>query len=483
MKFSLIFLHLLFTYLSIAQAPLTNDQIHEDLKIFKSILTNNHPHLYEYTPKKKWNHLFAHFQQQADSLHTSTDLFKYIVKMSDYAKDGHLNILHPPLDSVPAMFPLLLKIIDKEFYTDTEDFDIPIGSKIISINNKSSSKILNALLPYAPSDGFNQTRKYRKIEKEFGILFYYEFGAKNTYTVTYRTPDNKINTTSLVGQSIQNISARFIHRNSHFAAYHKNQDKAQHFRTYIHQQEPFVNYYPNHTAVLTVNSFGLAPQEFKSKLITIFKDLKKKKTSSLIIDLRQNAGGYRVNAIHLYSFLAHAPFKQRIAEHVITQQLIHPEYIKHTLSDYTLFLKNYFRSSTPKNDSLILTVDVAEKMMQPARNKFKGKVYVLTSGKTFSAGAAFALNAKNDSQIVLVGEETGGGYYLHTGQFPVVYELPHSKILIQMSLVGIQHFVNDTSIPHGSGISPDIKISLSPQDLRAGKDKQLDFILQTLIAP
>jgi C-terminal processing protease CtpA/Prc len=107
-------------------------------------------------------------------------------------------------------------------------------------------------------------------------------------------------------------------------------------------------------------------------------------------------------------------------------------------------------------------------------------VYVLIGGKTFSAGSAFALNAKNDPKITLVGEETGGGYYFHTGQFPLLYELPNSKIMFSLSLVKINHFVKDTSVQKGNGILPDIEINLTQKDLISGTDSQLDFVIKQI---
>ena len=40
---------------------------------------------------------------------------------------------------------------------------------------------------YTPTDGSNKTKKDRQIEMEFGILYFYEFGAKLSYKVEYRT--------------------------------------------------------------------------------------------------------------------------------------------------------------------------------------------------------------------------------------------------------------------------------------------------------
>jgi C-terminal processing protease CtpA/Prc len=274
---------------------------------------------------------------------------------------------------------------------------------------------------------------------------------------------------------------RNAHRNSYFAAYHNQTDKKEHFRQTINQKLPYVSFIDSiKTAILTVNSFGIDPKEFKSQLIDIFEEIDDEDTEHLIIDVRQNNGGYRANAIHLFSFIAKEEFKQRVSEHVVTSVLPESEYTQHTLSGYERFLKKYFPSSMEVNGHKTLTTDHAAPMMKPHDDVFEGNIYVITGGRTFSAGSAFALSAKNTDYITVVGEETGGGYYFHTGQFPVLYELPHSKIMLSISLVKINHYVEDTSVAKGRGVVPDVKVTLTPQHLMEGIDSALEYIVQDI---
>jgi len=481
MKFKLLILTIILPLVLSAQTELTEKQIQEDFTVFKNVLISSHPSLYEYTTESEWDSIFARFQKEIPQLKNSNDLFKSICTIADNVKDGHIRILHPETETVPPMFPLLLKIIDEKFYTDTEDFGIPIGSEIISVDGIKSEPLLNRLLKYVQSDGYIVTKKHRQIERDFSILHYYEFGVKNSYNVTYITPNNKTKTTEILNRSFQSIGMRFPNRNSYFSIYHNKIDKVEHLKNTLSQKLPYVFFIDSiNTAVLTVNSFGVNPQEFKSKLIDIFKEIKKKKAESLIIDIRQNNGGYRVNAIHLFSFITDQPFEQRISESVITSTLVEQKYIKNTMSDFNEFFKTYFEKSVKKEDRWILTTDKIKELMIPNKKAFKGKVYVLIGGKTFSAGTAFAINTKNCSEMTLIGEEAGGGYYFHTGQFPVLYELPNSKIMFNVSLVKINHFVKDKSIPKGSGVLPDVEINLTQQDLINGTDSQLDYIIKRI---
>lgn len=481
-KLKISLLTIIFPFALIAQIPLSQEQIWEDFTIFKNVLTKSHPSLYEYTTKKQWDSIFKNFEKERKQLKSSNDLFKSISAIGANVKDGHLRVLHPKMETVPPMFPLLLKIIGNRFYTDTDDFDIPVGSEVISINGIESKELIRRFLKYAPSDGNNSTKKYRQIESEFGILHYYEFGEMSSYTISYLTPDNKAETINIQSQPFQSIGARFPNRNSYFSKYHKHKDRFEHFKNTISQKWPVVHFVDSlNTAILTVNSFGLDPKEFKSKLIEIFGEIKREKTESLIIDIRHNNGGYRANAIILFSFITDQPFKQRVSESTVTSRLIEQNYVKHTPSDYPEFFKNYFANSDKKNDHWVLTIDRAQEAMEPYKKQFKGKTYVLIGGNTFSAGNAFVLNAKNSLDITVIGEETGGGYYFHTGQFSVLYELPNSKIMFNISLVKINHFVIDNRVEKGSGILPDVEINLTQDDLINGVDTQLDYILKRIV--
>ena len=482
MKCSLVLLlSVIFPFALFGQTELTQEQIREDYTILKEILEKGHPALYEYTTQSQWDSIFASFEQEIDQMENADDMFRSVSALADQAKDGHLNIHHPKMETIPPMFPLLLKIIDQKFYADTDDFGIPVGSEIISVNGTRSDELLQRMLKYAPSDGYNLTKKYRHVESQFGILHYYEFGALDDYNVRYRSPDHQTKTVTIASRPFESIGKRSAGRNSFFAAYHKQKNRIAYAKNTIAQKWPVVHFIDSvQTALLRVNSFAHDPVEFKSKLIAIFNDIEKKKADYLVIDVRQNNGGYRANAINLFSFITEKPFRQRTSESVIATTLPEKKHIMHTMSDYDQFLQNYFVGPERRNGRLILHIDRAEEMMKPYKRTFKGKVYILTGGNTFSAASAFALNAKNDPQITLVGEETGGGYYFHTGQFPALYELPNSKIIVNLSLVKIDHYVEDKSVPEGSGVFPDVEVNLTVQDLIAGMDSQLDYVIKEI---
>lgn len=462
------------------QVSLTKEQVTEDYTILKNVLTQGHPSLYEYTSQSEWNQLFKKFEsEELKIIKSDNDLYKSVAKLTNYAKDGHLIIMRPQLKSIPKLFPLLLKIIDDKFYTDTDDFGIPIGSEIISINDISFTDLRSRFLKYVPSDGYNTNKKDRQIEREFSILHFYEFGTKDSYKVTFKTFANEIFIRDIKSQDFKSIGSRFVNRNSYFSKYHNASSNIDFVKNTLSKKEPFTYFIDSlNTAVLTMNSFQLNVDKFQSELKTIFKNIKRKKVKNLVIDIRQNKGGYPVNAISSFSYIAKKPFKQRKSSQVITSTLPEKQHSQNLVNGYTYesFFKKYYQNKEKQHKKWISNTDENESLMIPNKKRFKGKTYVLIGGKTFSAGSSFALFCKNQG-ITLIGEETGGNYYTQTGGYPIIYTLPNSRIKLLISFVQIHRYVKDKTIKKGSGILPDIQVLLTKKDLIKGKDTQLDYAL------
>ena len=478
------FLYLAFfiqaSIISFGQKNLSPNEAQKDFTIFKNVLQQGHPSLHEYVSDTVLDSLISSNQESLTTSISDIALFKKMQQITDQVRDGHLLLFAPnTLNTTQYYFPLILKILQKEFYTDTDDFGIPLGSKILSINTKNTTQILEALKKYTPTDGYNLTKKYRDIELKFGLFYIYEYGIHKEYTISYTEPEGTEKTITLPAESFVTVKHRNVHRNSYFAKYHQEKDKVAFFSKYINTKEPFVYYKKEHqTAVLVVNSFEIDITVFKSRLIQLFKQIDKKKVKHLVIDIRNNNGGYRPNSIHLFSFITDQLFKQRTKTFVSSIDIPEKQYSTRTYNEKEFLRDKYYNH--PEYDGWKLNFDDLEMMMVPDRDRFKGKVYILAGGSTISAGSALALLAKNDPNILLVGEETGGGYYSHVGQFPVYYELPNSKIIMAISMEKINHYVKDTSLPKGFGVIPDRAITLSVEDLIEGKDSQLDYILKLI---
>ena len=70
--------------IALGQKRLTNEQVLEDYKILKNVLTKGHPTLYEYTSKSKWDSLFTDFEKnKITTIDNNNDLYKSITELTD----------------------------------------------------------------------------------------------------------------------------------------------------------------------------------------------------------------------------------------------------------------------------------------------------------------------------------------------------------------------------------------------------------------
>lgn len=157
-----------------------------------------------------------------------------------------------------------------------------------------------------------------------------------------------------------------------------------------------------------------------------FKNCKK-----LIIDLRENSGGIISLGVNCASFLA--PKRVHFGEMVISEQKI-------------------VNRSYPQED------------------RFKGKVYILTGKNSYSTAEIFALAMQEAGCAVLLGEKTGGLC------LPSLFiELPH-KFRFQ-TVVGNYHSSKGVRI-EGKGVSPDVEIKITSEQLRKGYDPFIQYVIK-----
>lgn len=466
-----------------AQKKITPEKAITDLTIFENILRQGHPGLYDYISEIEIAALFSETKRTIQDTITDLELYKKMLSITDKVNDGHL-LLFPPkhFSNHQLHFPLLIKIIDKQLYTDTGEFDIPVGSRIHRIHDNSDIEIITRLKKYIPNDGINTTKIMKGIEQNFGQLLSYEFGFKKEFVIEYSPPSEKEKKTAIISaDKLATIKHRAFKRNSNFAAFHQ-EEKAAYSLKYIQNKLPVIRYKKEyHAAILTINSFQIDPNKFELDISNIFKEIKKNKVQHLIIDIRRNDGGMRKNAITLYSYLTQTYFKQRINDYITSLSIPEKKYVQKVFLPEKEFLTDKFINH-PVYSGWKLNFDNMETMMVPQQHPFSGKVYVLTSGNTFATAASFALLAKNDKKIITIGEETGGAYYHHNGEYPVSYQFPNSSIRMVLYMIKTNHYVRDTTIPKGSGIPPDRYIKTTLRHILDETDPELDYIYR-LISP
>jgi C-terminal processing protease CtpA/Prc len=204
-------------------------------------------------------------------------------------------------------------------------------------------------------------------------------------------------------------------------------------------------------AVLTIKTFdpdelqSLYRQDYKQVFDSVFTQIGRHQIRNLILDLRDNQGGDFPPGRALLSYL-----------------VLHP--------------------------SRFLLGGKEARIIQPGAKHFKGRVFVLINGGSFSSTAIVCACLKRDRRAVgdrkavrdrralFIGEETAGNPYIISGD-PVELVLPRTKIKADISTVTyrITAGFND-----GHGIVPDYPVRPTISEILAGRDEAKTLALKVV---
>jgi hypothetical protein len=165
-----------------------------------------------------------------------------------------------------------------------------------------------------------------------------------------------------------------------------------------------------------------------------------KDTKALILDIRHNNGGA-------------TQYVETIASRFITSSLEKP--------------KSY------------LLGELIPSMPIPPQGPFQyvNPVVVLINGVCVSAGDYFPEVMKQISTVTVVGDTTAGASAGATLQVPAQYELPSGKKIF----VGTTDLRRYDGLPwEWIGVAPDILVEQTREDIKNGKDKQLEYAIRLL---
>jgi C-terminal processing protease CtpA/Prc len=109
-------------------------------------------------------------------------------------------------------------------------------------------------------------------------------------------------------------------------------------------------------------------------------------------------------------------------------------------------------------------------------DRFKGKIFLLTSYPTFSAGAVFAAAFKNKNMGVVVGRETGGRLDFLSDARTV--EFPNSRLRIMMPVAKL---ILEGDHPN-RGVLPDVPVEFTPDDYINQRDRDIERVKELIRA-
>ena len=115
-----------------------------------------------------------------------------------------------------------------------------------------------------------------------------------------------------------------------------------------------------------------------------------------------------------------------------------------------------------------------------ANNNYTGNLYILINGNTFSAAALFSNALKGQPGVVLLGEETGGGWHGNNGILIPDIILPNTHIKVRLPLFRLVQY--NHAPKDGRGIPPDIYLGTNYDALLKGIDYKMKFVMDMIKA-
>lgn len=413
--------------------------LRQDFLLFRDTLQKIHPGLYVYKNKATIDKMFdSCFAAIQDSM-TTTDFYGLISFAIASIGDGHTNCrlsnqFMNSYYSTVKVFPVMVMFINNRAFVfcckqNTELME----AELLSINNHPLKEIIQKMFTYIQSDGFIQSHKNWELPENFQLLFNILFGEKNSYTVTYKTKSQELKRATLQADLLKNIFCT-----NPFPRPGK----------YLQ-----LSYEPGNIAVLTIKSFYddlllQNDEHFSEFLDSAFTDIKNRKAQRLLIDIRSNQGGNDENGELLYSYLTSKPFT-----YYAHQATVDGEYTAENHSELSL--------------------------QQPKENNFKGKLYILVNGRSFSASAEFSSIVKTNNRGRFIGEECGGGYYGNTSGAETYVTLPNTQIIVRIPMVKYSMAVKEIGYKVW-GIQPDYPVYITISDIVQKKDSQLDSAIRII---
>jgi C-terminal processing protease CtpA/Prc len=123
----------------------------------------------------------------------------------------------------------------------------------------------------------------------------------------------------------------------------------------------------------------------------------------------------------------------------------------------------YFAAGTPVYDDLVQPIPVPE-------NVFTGELLVLTDGWSFSSTGHMLSLLRCRRRGIFLGEESGGSGACNDASR--MHVMKHTGL--RLNLPRRKFATSASCLPHGRGISPDIEVKPSIDDLIAGRDVVLE---------
>lgn len=493
------------------------EDLHSDVdKLYKQ-LKKHHPKLYQYTSKNELDFKFDSLKKSINQPMTSKAFYRKLVPVVAHVRHGHVDV-----GSVSKQFTKKERkaLIKKKFEFYDLDFEYLedklwvknsfgkdstlVGNEVISIDNEPASKLVETYKTRFVSEGYNTTLHDRFVGKAFTAFYFRDKGFIDSLQVTFKSKDSVF--TKLFKRiskkepkdtlAIDSISEK-KEKPKKLTKAKKKENKLARKKTkkdnkkygYISKRKQYTrnfDFIGKDSSVAYMKIRGFSNGNYKKFYKESFAKLDSAKTDYFVLDLRDNGGGRIAEIEKLYSYLTDKDY-QFIKKSEVNSRIPFMKFLMSNsmpvglkvfagLLSPIIITENLLK--TKKKDGKLYYKFKESKIREPDDLNYKGNMYVLINGNSFSASSLLSTHLKATKRAKFVGEETGGAYNGTVAGVYKVYKLPTTKLKVRMGLMQVE--APQKQEPDGYGIKPDVQILPTVTDRNAEIDTELEWILSDI---
>ncbi len=484
--------------------PIAVEKLQADINYTQHKLEKLHPNLYGYISKEKLNFKFDSIRSVVNKPMTSKEFYFVISPVIAAVRQGHM-----------TMSPTIKKVSKKEAKRYKKSGDGPIsqfvfewqndklyvlkskskknkinaGAEVISVNSITPQSIYAKYRKSFTSDGLNTTFLPKLFSKRYTLFLTNEIGINDSLTYIFKQNDSLL--TRIVSRNKPVKKVKDTTKVVTKAPIDKVKIKAEKKRKRIYGFDEVSKEYvkslkvvPTDTSVVVLKIKNFSEGRYYRIYDALFDSIQRLNIKTLIIDLRDNPGGRIAEVVELYSYLTDAEYTMLQPSVVTSKTSLWKTGIFKTVPKlaypfigigYPFYMGLSYFKTTKKDDGTYRFSVTGARKRKSNPNHFKGQLYVMINGGSFSASCLLSSALKLHPNVTFVGEETGGAFNGTVAGIMPVVELPNSKIPLRLGLIDIKT-ISQTDV-NGRGIFPDKEIVPSLQDKIDQKDPELDWIL------
>lgn len=446
--------------------------VHNDIAALQSILEEAQTSIYRFSSKGEVNLAFKNVLENSDSL-SYLEFIRQIAKIQNIIACGHSGWSHSKefmdyRNKNMSFFPIDISVVEGRYFVK-KDYSlhpsIYEGNEILTINNSPVSKITQQLKTHMVQDGNSGLNGTYGVEHFFRKAYSNFIDNPTSFDLLLKSPNGD---TSLV-----NVKTMLLSKIDSVKQLTINRDNQKTKLPLIFTTIDSLN-----TAVYSIQSFRnerieINGQEYISFTDSIFQVVTDQRINNLIIDLRNNSGGWTANGKHLFSY-----FIKKTTPYIQTVEVK-----KYQNFSFDTLITNY-PGYTDTFDLKLNTDNNYEWKNYPSlianpapNNNFNGQVYVLINNMSRSCSSAFSALMQDHTEAILVGEETGASK-CGSSAMVMSIKLPHTGVDIHFSTA--KYYFNVLDKNNTKGIIPDIAIKNTIKDFDYKGDKVFEFILNEI---